>query len=146
MPYIQGDIPTTISVTNLIVEYLENSDDVVLPQRVESIILQNVLQWLQSEHIDIRWNATRILLTMSRNPENDGVVNHQLVNLIDSNSAYIKNLIMRHLHKMRGITDKTREHIINSSMSLYTSFSIMVNKNCNPIFREMLSIFEEIIE
>lgn len=52
MPYIQGDIPTTISVTNLIVEYLENSDDVVLPQRVESIILQNVLQWLQSEHID----------------------------------------------------------------------------------------------
>lgn len=113
MPYIQGDIPTTISVTNLIVEYLENSDDVVLPQRVESIILQNVLQWLQSEHIDIRWNATRILLTMSRNPENDGVVNHQLVNLIDSNSAYIKNLIMRHLHKMRGITDKTREHIIS---------------------------------
>lgn len=80
---------------------------------VESIILQNVLQWLQSEHIDIRWNATRILLTMSRNPENDGVVNHQLVNLIDSNSAYIKNLIMRHLHKMRGITDKTREHIIS---------------------------------
>ena len=113
MPYIQGDIPTTISVTNLIVEYLENSDDVVLPQRVESIILQNVLQWLQSEHIDIRWNATRILLTMSRNPENDGVVNHQLVNLIDSNSAYIKNLIMRQLHKMRGITDKTREHIIS---------------------------------
>lgn len=56
---------------------------------------------------------TRILLTMSRNPENDGVVNHQLVNLIDSNSAYIKNLIMRHLHKMRGITDKTREHIIS---------------------------------
>ena len=113
MPYIQGDIPTTISVTNLIVEYLENSDDVVLPQRVESIILQNVLQWLQSEHIDIRWNATRILLAMSRNPENDGVVNHQLVNLIDSNSAYIKNLIMRQLHKMRGITDKTREHIIS---------------------------------
>lgn len=57
--------------------------------------------------------TTRILLTMSRNPENDGVVNHQLVNLIDSNSAYIKNLIMRHLHKMRGITDKTREHIIS---------------------------------
>lgn len=112
MPYIQGDVATTISVTRLIVEYLETSDDVMLPSKVEAIILQNVLQWLHSEHTDIRWNATRILLTMSRNPENYGIVNHQLVNLIDSNSAYIKNLIMRHIHKMNGITDVTRAYII----------------------------------
>lgn len=113
MPYIQGDIATTISVAHLIVEYLENSNDVMLPSRVEAIILQNVLQWLHSEYTDIRWNATRILLTMSRNPENYGIVNHQLVNLIDSNSVYIKNLIMRHLHKINGITDGTREYIIS---------------------------------
>ena len=113
MPYIQGDIATTISVTRLIVEYLENSDDVMLPSRVEAIILQNVLQWLHSEYTDIRWNATRILLTMSRNPENCGILNHQLINLIDSNSVYIKNLIIRHLDKMNGITDETRNHIIS---------------------------------
>ena len=113
MPYIQGDVSTTIAVTHLIVEYLETSEDVVLPSRVESIILQNVLQWLHSEYTDIRWNATRILLTMSRNPENCGIVNHQLVNLVDSNSVYIKNLIMRHLHKMDGITDVTKEYIIS---------------------------------
>lgn len=113
MPYIQGDIATTISVTHLIVEYLENSDDVMLPPRVEAIILQNVLHWLYSEYTDIRWNATRILLTMSRNPENYGIVNHQLVDLIDSNSVYIKNLIMRNFHKMDGITDKTREYILS---------------------------------
>ena len=103
MPYIQDDVATTIAVTQLIIKYLENSDDVMLPARVEAIILQNVLQWLRSEYTDIRWNATRILLTMSRNPENCGIVNHQLVNLIDSNSVYIKNLIMRHLHKIKGI-------------------------------------------
>lgn len=113
MPYIQGNVTTTIAVTNLIVEYLENSDDVMLPARVEAAILQNVLQWLHSEYTDIRWNATRILLTMSRNPENSGIVNHQLVNLIDSNSVYIKNLIIRHLHKMNGITDGTKEYIIS---------------------------------
>ena len=112
MPFIQGDVATTIAVTHLIVDYLENSDDVMLPSRVEAIILQNVLQWLHSEYTDIRWNATRILLAMSRNPENYGIVNHQLVNLIDSNSVYIKNLIMRHLHKMNGITDGTKEYII----------------------------------
>ena len=90
MPYIQGDVATTIAVTHLIVEYLETSDEIMLPSRVEVIILQNVLQWLHSEYTDIRWNATRILLTMSRNPENYGVVNHQLMTLIDSNSVYIK--------------------------------------------------------
>ena len=113
MPYIQGNVTTTIAVTNLIVEYLENSDDVMLPARVEAAILQNVLQWLHSEYTDIRWNATRILLTMSRNPENSGIVNHQLVNLIDSDRVYIKNLIIRHLHKMNGITDGTKEYIIS---------------------------------
>ena len=113
MPYIQGDVSTTISVTHLIVEYLESSEKVMLPSRVEAIILQNVLQWLHSEYTDIRWNATRILLTMSHNPENCGIVNHQLVNLVDSNSVYIKNLIIRRLHKMDGITDETKEYIIS---------------------------------
>ena len=42
MPYIQGDVATTIAVTNLIVEYLENSDDIRLPSRIEAVILQNV--------------------------------------------------------------------------------------------------------
>ena len=113
MPYIQGDVATTIAVTRLIAEYLESSDEVMLPSRVEAIILQNVLQWLHSEYTDIRWNATRILLTMSRNPENYGIVNHQLVNLIDSDSVYIKNLIMRHLHTMNGIADGTKDYIIS---------------------------------
>lgn len=112
MPYIQGDVATTIAVTRLIVEYLETTDTVMLPIRVEAIVLQNVLQWIHSEYLDIRWNATRILLTLSRNSENYGVINHQLVTLIDSNGVYIKNLIMRHLHIINGITDRTKEYIV----------------------------------
>lgn len=50
---------------------------------------------------------------MSRNPENCGIVNRQLINLIDSDSVFIKNLIMRHLHKVNGITDGTKEYIIS---------------------------------
>lgn len=113
MPHIQGDIPTTIAVTHLIVEYLETTDSVILPPRVESIVLQNVLQWLYSDHLDIRYNATQIFLTMSRNPENHGIVNYQLVNLVDSNNVYIKNLIMRQIYKINGITDGTKEYIIS---------------------------------
>lgn len=130
MPYIQGDVATTIAVTNLIVEYLENSDDIRLPSRIEAVILQNVLQWLHSEYVDIRWNATLILLTMSRNPENYGIVNHQLVNLIDSNSVYIKNLIMRQLHKIKGITDENKEYIISKCKN---DANFVVRMVCNEV-------------
>ena len=113
MPYIRDNITTTIAVTRLIADYLETSETVTLPSKVEAIVLQNVLQWLRSKHLDIRWNATRILLTMTRNSENYGIVNHQLVNLIDSNNVYIKNLIMRHLYKINGITEETKKYIVS---------------------------------
>lgn len=113
MPYIQDSVATIIAVTNLIIQYLETTDTIMLPARVEAIILQNVLQWLRSEFIDIKWNATRIFLTLSRNSENKGIVNHQLVTLIDSGSVYIKNLIIRNLHKVSGISDETKDYIIS---------------------------------
>lgn len=113
MPHIQGDVATTIAVSQLLVEYLETNDTIVLPPSIDAIVLQNVLQWLCSEHLDIRWNATRILLALSRSNDNQGVINHQLITLIDSNGAYIKNLIMRHLYKINGITDSTKEYIIS---------------------------------
>lgn len=113
MPYIQNDIATTIAVTGLIAEYLNTADTVVLPKQVEAIILQNVLQWLRSEYSDIRWNAMRIFLTMSRNKENHGIMNRQLVAIFDSNNAYIKNLIVRNLSKLNGITEETKEYIMS---------------------------------
>lgn len=137
MPYIQGDVATTIAVTHLIVEYLEISDNIMFPSKVEAIILQNVLQWLHSEYADIRWNATRILLTMSRNPENYGIVNHQLVNLIDSNSVYIKNLIMRHIHKINGISKETKEYIISKCNQ---DANFVVRMVCNEVEKD---IYEE---
>lgn len=130
MPYIQGDIATTIAVAQLIVEYLENSDDVIFPPKVEAIILQNALQWIHSEYEDIRWNATRILITMARNPENCSIVNRQLVNLIDDTSVYIKNLIMRRLHKMNGITDGTKEYIISKCRH---DANFIVRMVCNEV-------------
>ena len=130
MPYIQGDIATTIAVTNIIIKYLETTDYVVLPVKIEAVVLQNVLQWLHSEHLDIRWNATRILLSMCRNPENQGVVNHQLVNLIDTGNVYTKNLIMRRIHKTNGITDSTREYIFSKCKN---DANFVVRKVCAEV-------------
>lgn len=117
MPYIQGDTATTIQVARIIMEYLELSNDLVLPSRIESIVLQNSLQWIHSDNIDIRWYATRILLTMLRNPENESIVNHQLLNIVDTDNVYIKNLIMRSVHSTKGINDSTKDYVISKCKS-----------------------------
>lgn len=49
---------------------------------------------------------------MSRNKENYGIVNRQLINIIGSNNAYIKNLVMRNLYKIDGITAETKKYIM----------------------------------
>ncbi len=113
MPLIQDNIAATISVTNILVEYLEIAEDVLLPIRVEGIVLQNVLRWLHSEHIDIRLNATKILLALSRRPENYSIVNHQLIELVNTDSVRIKTLIMYRLKNVQGLTDTTKDYIIS---------------------------------
>lgn len=113
MPNIEGDVATTLAVTRLIVEYLDTADTITLPSRVEAVTLQYVLQWLHSEHLDIRLNATRILLLMAHNPVNHGIVNSQIIKLISSSSVRIKKLILRHLYKVYGITNETRQYVFS---------------------------------
>ena len=113
LPYVEVNVATTIAVTRLIAEYLETTDTITLPSRVEVITLQYVLQWLHSEYLDIRRNAARILFSMAHNPVNHGIVNNQLKKLIDSSNMYIKNMIVRQVHEVNGITDETKKYIFS---------------------------------
>ena len=111
--YIQNDMGTSISVTRTIIKFFEVDDSVVLPQNAEAVILQNVLQWLRFDNMDIKWNATRILFMLIRNPENASLINQKVINLIDTQCVYIKNLILRQLHLHDGIFEKTREYVFS---------------------------------
>ncbi len=113
MPLIQNDNATTISVTKTIVDCLELDDSFCFAKNIEAIVLQNVLQWLRSDYLDIRWNATRILVSLLRNPENASVINHQIITLIDSENVYIKNLIMRNIHKNNDVLDSTKNYVFS---------------------------------
>lgn len=113
IPYLQNDIPTTISVINLMVEYLYTNDSVQLPQSIEMIIMQNVLYWLRSENLDVRWGATRIMFALLRNTKNENIINNQLIHLIESQNVYIKNLILRNMVLAKRVTKSTRDYIIS---------------------------------
>lgn len=130
MSLLQNDKATTIAVTRFIAEYLELTDTVLLPEKIEDLIMTNVLVWLHSEYIDIRWNAMRILLSMSRSEKYATLVNHQLLQAIDTQSAYIKNLIMRRIYKLKGVTKQTREYVMKKCEK---DASFVVRMVCNEI-------------
>lgn len=111
MPYVKDDVPSINNVSYMIREYLMVRDDVVFPNMMEMVILQNVLLWLNEEREEIRHNATLILLMMLRNPDNCGLVNQKLVSMIDNESVSIKNLIQRQVRKYSGITAETKKYI-----------------------------------
>lgn len=117
MPYINGNVATTIEVSRLIAEYVETIKTISFPERVESLLLQYVLQWLQNDNNTIRWNATRILLFLSNCQLSREIVNKQLIRLIDSENVYIKNLIARNIKNKTGITVETKQYIIDKCKS-----------------------------
>lgn len=112
MTSIQNDIPTVLSVTKSIVQYLETDDNVVLPSEISNIVLQSTLQWLRLDSIDIKWNATQILLMLARNSEIMNLVNQKICNLIDTESVYTKNLILQNISKMHWMDKKTQEYVL----------------------------------
>lgn len=117
LPLAQNDAATSISIATTIDEYLELTNAITLPSRVETVVLQNVLGWLHSEHLDLRCIASRILLALARNPENGSIVDRQLINLIDEDCVYIKNLVLRRINKSKGVSDSVKEYIMNKCKS-----------------------------
>lgn len=113
LSYLQNDLATTISVTGAIVDFLDMAETVVFPTAIQQIILQNSLIWAHSKSVDIRWNNTIILLGLLRTTEHENIINHQLIHLVDTESLYIKNLIMRNLYKCKNINHTTKEYIIS---------------------------------
>ncbi len=113
MSYLQNDLATTISVTRTIVEYFEASETAVFLSDIQQIVLQNALLWMHSRSVDIRWNTARIFLGLLRASENNSIINHQLIHLVDTESLYIKNLIMRNIMKCKNINETTREYVIS---------------------------------
>lgn len=112
LPYLKDDIATTISVSNFIAGYLEISEEVTFSKPTEAVILNNAFAWIHMSYVDIKWNATRILMALLRNPDNQDIINRQIVSLIDTDNVYIKNLILQHISKTAGITEMTRNYAL----------------------------------
>lgn len=110
---IQSDKATILSVARIIREYLEINEETLLPKAINVAILQNALQWLKFDNLDIKYSAARILLMLSRDPENEAIVNQRIINLANNENVYLKNLILRRIYKEKGIHASTRQYVVS---------------------------------
>lgn len=130
LSYIQDDIATTNSVASTIKEYLEIDNAIKFPENVEIVIIQNVLQWLQLNNVDIKWNATHILFMLTRSAENDSFINNKIINLIDNEGIYVKIAILRQIYLYDGISESTRNYVISKCEN---DPCYVVRKTCEEI-------------
>lgn len=131
LPYLKDNIATTISVSNFIAEYLELSGKTTFAKSTESVILYNAFAWLHMNYVNIRYNATRILMALLRNQENQGIINRQIISLIDTDDVYIKNLIIWHIFKNTGITEETKNYVLEVCKHDSNYVTRMLCKNVN---------------
>ena len=108
LPLITNDTATAITVTGLLADYLDMNKTVLIPVKTEMVLLYNTFEWLQEDSTDIRWNATRILLTMLKNEDNADIINRKIISLLESDNVYIKNLILRILHKSPIVSEEIK--------------------------------------
>lgn len=111
LPVIIKDTATTITVTGFIADYLEMGKSLMFQRATETILLHNTFEWLQMDYTDVRWNATRIILTLSRNKENADIINKKILSLIESDNVFIKNLILRKLNEGNLVSDEIEKQI-----------------------------------
>ncbi|RDU24173.1 hypothetical protein [Anaerosacchariphilus polymeriproducens] len=127
---IQNDTATTIKVLTIIKKYYEIDKDISLPEKVEIILLQNVLQWLRNDNLDVRWNTTFILLALGKKFDNNEIIEQKLLELVNYDCVYIKNLILSQIIKNNVVAETTREYIISKCEE---DPSFVVRKVCKEI-------------
>lgn len=111
LPYVKNSTATLIHVSGFIAELIEYKECNILSNREEAVLLFNASDWLHSENTDVRWNSMRILFSLLRNPEHREIINRIIVDVIESENVYIKNLILTQLSQQEGISKETREFV-----------------------------------
>ena len=111
LPYVKNNTATLIYVSGFIAEFLEYEKCNKISSQEESVLLFISSDWLHSENTTVRWNSMRILFSLLSNPEHREIINRIIVDVVESENVYIKNLILTNLSQQKGISKETREYL-----------------------------------
>ncbi|WMJ77318.1 MULTISPECIES: hypothetical protein [unclassified Sedimentibacter] len=112
---IGDDILSNRKASTAFLNYLEADNANVSDILLEHIILQQAINWSVESDLNIRLNAVQILFLLLKNIENKNVVCNQLVKLMDTDNVYIKNKILRNVHRLKDVDLETLKYIIQKA-------------------------------
>lgn len=111
LPYIKNKTATLIHVSGFIAELLDYKKNYKLSPLEESVLLFNASDWLHSSNTDVRWNSIRILFSLSINPDYREIINRIIIDIIESENVFIKNLILTQMSQDDRLKKETREYV-----------------------------------
>ncbi len=112
LPYAQNEIPDQLRICKTILNFLEKDKTASVEEQLESILLHTILTWIDSDSVDVRWYCVQILFLLGRNPALNDIISYQVINLIDNDNVYIKNLIQRYIGESK-IDSGTKEYVFS---------------------------------
>jgi len=115
-------------------KYLENDKDFKLKSGVESIILQSALSWIGIDNIEVKCISVEILFLLLRNNNLINVIGIQMIHLIDSESVYVRNTILRHISDS-NLDGTTKEYIMNKCLN---DSHFVIRKNSKDIINNKM--------
>jgi hypothetical protein len=117
LAYIDDDRLSQIEASQILLSFLETNDK-ALEAQLEAIILQQSIKWCNCPNMEVRLNAVGILFQLLRSyqyKEIPEIVCNQLVKLVDSDNAFIKNTILRKVYILKTIDIATYKYIIQKA-------------------------------
>ena len=112
LPYAQNEIPDQLRICKTILNFLEKDKTASVEEQLESILLHTILTWIDSDSVDVRWYCVQILFSLGRNRALNDIISYQVINLIDNDNVYIKNLIQRYIGESK-IDSSTKEYVFS---------------------------------
>ena len=71
-----------------------------------------VLKLIDDSVLNVRWYCVKILFLLGRNEALSDIISYQVINLIDNDNAYIKNLIQRFIGES-NVDSGTKEYVFS---------------------------------
>ncbi len=134
LPYISDDIPSLKRICNSIKDYLESDKSAKLNSGLESIILQSALSWIGVDNINVKCASIDILFLLLRNEDLISIIGIQMTHLIDNESVYVRNVILRNISDSK-LDNATKEYIMNKCLN---DSHFVIRKNSNDIINNKM--------
>ena len=107
----KNDTATVLSMSRFAADLLVGNYKGKFGDNVEWLLLMHSLEWMRINNNEVRTNATRVLLSLVYNKAHSEIINRTLINIVKDENVYLKNLILRKMHSVDGVTDETTKSI-----------------------------------